>query len=170
MDTTQTTQASTPGQDKPRRRFIRRVAIATAIAGLAAGIGIKTYAYGHGGWQRGGFMGAAIDPAMMDEHLDRMLKHLYVEIDATEAQKQQLAPIVKAAAHDLLPMRTQFQDARRQAIDLLSRERVDRAALELGAHERLGAGSPGSSSATPSSGEDACAYSRRGILPASRAS
>ena len=76
------------------------------------------------------FMGAAIDPAMMDEHLDRMLKHLYVEIDATEAQKQQLAPIVKAAAHDLLPMRTQFQDARRQAIDLLSRERVDRAALE----------------------------------------
>jgi Spy/CpxP family protein refolding chaperone len=67
---------------------------------------------------------------MMDEHLDRMLKHLYVEIDATEAQKQQLAPIVKAAAHDLLPMRTQFQDARRQAIDLLSRERVDRAALE----------------------------------------
>jgi len=130
MDTTQTTQASTPGQDKPRRRFIRRVAIATAIAGLAAGIGIKTYAYGHGGWQRGGFMGAAIDPALMDEHLDRMLKHLYVEIDATEAQKQQLAPIVKAAAHDLLPMRTQFQDARRQAIDLLSRERVDRAALE----------------------------------------
>jgi Spy/CpxP family protein refolding chaperone len=27
-------------------------------------------------------------------------------------------------------MRTQFQDARRQAIDLLARERVDRAALE----------------------------------------
>ena len=130
MDTTQTTQASTPAQNNPRRRFIRRVAIATVLAGLAAGIGIKTYAYGHGGWHRGGFMGAAVDPAMMDEHLDRMLKHLYVEIDATDSQKQQLAPIVKAAAHDLLPMRTQFQDARRQAIDLLSRERVDRAALE----------------------------------------
>src|SRR5499426_1006008 len=130
MDMTQTTQASTPAQGKPRRRFIRRVAIATAIAGLAAGIGIKALAHGYGGWHRGGFMGATIDPAMMDEHLDRMLKHLYVEIDATEAQKQQLAPIVKAAAHDLLPMRTQFQDARRQAIDLLSGERVDRAALE----------------------------------------
>src|SRR5262245_58573463 len=59
-----------------------------------------------------------------------MLKHLYVEIDATEAQKQQLAPIVKAAAHDLVPMRTQFHDGRRQAVDLLSRENVDRAALE----------------------------------------
>ena len=122
MDTTQTTE--------PRRRFIRRVAIATAIVGLASGIGIKAFAHSYGGGHRGGFMGAAIDPAMMDEHLDRMLKHLYVEIDATDAQKQQLAPIVKNAAHDLLPMRTQFHDARRQAVDLLSRERVDRAALE----------------------------------------
>jgi periplasmic protein CpxP/Spy len=130
MDTTQTPQPSTTGQDKPRRRFIRRMAIATAIAGLATGIGIKAFAHGHGGWHRGGFMGAAIDPAMMDEHLDRMLKHLYVEIDATDAQKQQLAPIVKSAARDLLPMRSQFHDARRQAVDLLSRERVDRAALE----------------------------------------
>lgn len=129
MDTTKTTQP-TPGADNPRRRFVRRVAIATAIAGLATGIGIRTYAYGHGGWHRGGFMGAAIDPAMMDEHLDRMLKHLYVEIDATDAQKQQLAPIVRAAAHDLVPMRTQFQEGRRRAVDLLSQERVDRAALE----------------------------------------
>ena len=130
MDTTQTSQPSASGADKPRRRFIRRVAIVTAIAGLTSGIGIKAFAHSYGGWHRGGFMGAAIDPAMMDEHLDRMLKHLYVEIDATDAQKQQLAPVVKAAAHDLLPMRAQFQDARRQAVDLLSRERVDRAALE----------------------------------------
>jgi periplasmic protein CpxP/Spy len=130
MDTTQTTQPSTTGPDQPRRRFVRRVAIATAIAGLASVVGIKAYSYGHGGWHRGGFMGAAIDPAMMDEHLDRMLKHLYVEIDATDAQKQQLAPIVKAAARDLVPMRAQFQDARRRAVDLLSSERVDRAALE----------------------------------------
>jgi periplasmic protein CpxP/Spy len=130
MDTTQTAQPSTTGQDKPRRRFIRRVAIATAIAGLASGIGIKAFAHSYGGWHRGGFMGAAMDPATMDEHLDRMLKHLYVEIDATATQKQQLAPIVKAAARDLVPMRTQFQDARRRAVDLLSSERVDRAALE----------------------------------------
>src|SRR5262247_3298672 len=130
MDMTQTTQASTPAQGKPRRRFIRRVAIATAIAGLAAGIGIKALAHGYGGWHRGGFMGATIDPAMMDEHIDRMLKHLYVEIDATEAQKQQLAPIVKAAAHDMLPFRTQMRAARRQAVELLSRDVVDRAALE----------------------------------------
>src|SRR4029453_5676377 len=129
MTTTESSQP-VPGADKPRRRFIRRVAIVTAIAGLASGIAIKAFAHSYAGWTPRGFMGAAIDPAMMDEPLDRMLKHLYVEIDATDAQKQQLAPIVKGAAHDLLPLRTQFPAARRQAVDLLSRERVDRAALE----------------------------------------
>ena len=60
-----------------------------------------------------------------------MLKHLYVEIDATDAQKQQLAPIVKAAAQDLLPLRARFHDARRQAIELLAQPSIDRAALEM---------------------------------------
>jgi protein CpxP len=132
MNTTQTPQPSPSGEEKPRRRFVRRVAIATVIAGLASGIGITAFAQGggHGRWHRGGFMGAALDPAMVDEHLDRMLKHLYVEIDATDAQKQQLAPIVKGAARDLLPVRAKLHDARRQAVELLSRESVDRAALE----------------------------------------
>ena len=129
MDTTETPRPA-PEADKPRRRFVRRVAIATAIAGLATGVGIKAFAYSHGGWHRGGFMGAAIDPAMVDEHLDRMLKHLYVEIDATDAQKQQLAPIVKGAAQDLLPLRAKMHDARRQAVALLSQESIDRAAIE----------------------------------------
>src|SRR5215475_919328 len=129
MTTTETTRPE-PGADKPRRHFVRNVAIATAIAGVASVVGIKAFAHGHGGWHRGGFMGAAIDPAMMDERIDRMLKHLYVEIEATDAQKQQLAPIVKSAVTDLLPLRAQMRDARRQAITLLSQEQVDRAALE----------------------------------------
>src|SRR2546430_1658110 len=101
-DTIQTPQPSTSGEENPRRRFFRRAAIATVVAGLASGIGIKVFAQGggHGGWYRGGFMGAPLDPATLDEHLDRMLKHLYVEIDATDAQKQQLAPIVKGAARE----------------------------------------------------------------------
>jgi Spy/CpxP family protein refolding chaperone len=116
----------------PRRRFFKRAAIATAIAGLTAGIGFKAFAQGGGPWHgpHGGFWSASLDPATLDQRLDRMLKHLYVEIDATDAQKQQLAPIVKAAAADLLPLRTQMRDARRQAVTLLSQEHVDRAALE----------------------------------------
>ncbi|HSF04920.1 MAG TPA: periplasmic heavy metal sensor, partial [Methylomirabilota bacterium] len=46
------------------------------------------------------------------------------------AQKQQLAPIVKAAAADLLPLRGRLHEARRQGLELLSKDTVDRAALE----------------------------------------
>ena len=130
-DTTQTSPPSTSG-DNPRRRFFWRVAAATIIAGLAAVIGTRAFAHvgGFCGWHRGGFMGATEDPASLDAHLDRVLKHLYVEIDATDAQKQQLGPIVKGAAQDLLPLRARMHDTRRQAIELLSQQTIDRAALE----------------------------------------
>ena len=118
-DTSQTPHASASRPDSPRRNFFKRAAIATAVAGVAAGFGFKAFAQDGGPWRwpHDGFMGAPLDPAVMDQRLDRMLKHLYVEIDATDAQKQQLAPIVKGAAADLFPLRAQMRDARRQAID-----------------------------------------------------
>jgi len=118
-----------------RRRFFKRAAIATLIGGIAAGIGIKAFA--HGGWHRGGFAAGALDPAAVDEHLERMLKHLYVEIDATDGQKQRLAPIVKQAAKDLLPLREKMQTARKQAIELLTRDTIDRGAIEALRAEQL---------------------------------
>ena len=105
----------------------RRLTFATLIGGLAAAISAKAFAQGshwHGG-SRG-----PIDPADLDKHLDRMLKHLYVEIDATEEQKTKLDPIVKQAAKDLLPMREQLRAGRGDAIDLLTQERIDPAAIE----------------------------------------
>jgi Spy/CpxP family protein refolding chaperone len=115
----------------PRRRFFKRAAIATLIGGLAAGIGLKTLAHGGpGGGHRGGFMSGPLDPAMVDERLDRMLRHVYAEIDATPEQKALLAPIVKQAAKDLLPLRDKLHDARRQAIALLAADSVDRDAIE----------------------------------------
>ena len=138
-DTPQTPHASASSEENPRRRFFRRAAIATAIAGVTAGFGIKAFAHPGGppSWRHGGFMGAALDPAMLDQRLDRMLKHLYVEIDVTDAQKQQLGPIVKGAAADLFPLRARMRDARRQAVSLLSQERVDRGALEALRAEQL---------------------------------
>src|SRR6266702_4452593 len=126
-----TTQVPSSEQ-KPRRGFFKRAAIATLIGGIAAGIGIKAFALGdgHGGWHRGGFAAGPLDPAAVEEHLERMLKHLYVEIDATDEQKQRLAPIVKQAAKDLLPLREKMQAARKQAVELLTRDAVDRAAIE----------------------------------------
>jgi Spy/CpxP family protein refolding chaperone len=131
-DTVPTPPPPVSAPDNPRRRFLRRAAIATVVVTVATGIGLAALAHGHGpgGWHHRGFMGAHLDPAKLDEHLDRMLKHLYVEVDATDVQKQQLAPIVKAAARDLLPMRDRIHDARQQAVTLLSQPTVDRAALE----------------------------------------
>jgi protein CpxP len=126
-----TTQNSGTGQ-KPRRRFLRRAALATLIGGIAAGIGIKAFAQGggFGGWRGGGFMAGPLDPARVDEHLERMLKHVYVEIDATDEQKQKLGPIVKQAAKDLLPLREGTHDGRRKALELLTQDSIDRAAIE----------------------------------------
>jgi periplasmic protein CpxP/Spy len=118
-----------------RRRFFKRAAIATLIGGIAAGVGIKAFA--QGGWHRGGFAAGALDPAAVDEHLERMLRHLYVEIDATEEQKQKLAPIVKQAAKDLLPLREKMQAARKHAIELLTGDTIDRGAIEALRAEHL---------------------------------
>jgi len=113
-------------QQTPRRRFFRRAAIAGAFAGLG-GFGLGAFAHGRGPGGRGG---GPLDPAELDRRLDRMLKHLYVEIDATPEQQQKLAPIVKRAANDLLPLRRRLREARLQAMDLFTRDHVDRAAFE----------------------------------------
>ena len=127
----------------------RRITLATLAGGLAAGVGFKAFAYGrrHGG--------GPIDPADLEKRLDRMLKHFYVEIDATEAQKQQLEPIVKQAAKDLLPMREQLHAARREAISLLSQERVDPAALEALRAKQIGLADEASRRLTRAIGEAA---------------
>ena len=139
MTMSNTTQTPDTGR-KPRRRFFRRAAIAILIGGIAAGIGIRAFAQGggFGGCHRGGLMAGPLDPAKVDAHLDRMLRHLYVEIDATEEQQQRLAPIVKQAAKDLLPLRGKMHDARNKAIELLTRDEIDRAAIETLRAEQLG--------------------------------
>jgi protein CpxP len=131
-DTARASQTTVSGNEHPRRLFFKRAALATALAGVTAAIGIKAFAHADGPrpWRPGGFIGGDLDPATMDAHLDRMLMHLYAEIDATDAQKQQLGPIVKGAAADLLPLRAKMRDARQQAVALLSQEQIDRAALE----------------------------------------
>jgi Spy/CpxP family protein refolding chaperone len=107
----------------PRRRFFKLAAVSTAFAGLAgAGFGALAHA------RRGGR--GPIDPARMQEHLDRMLKHAYVEIDATEAQRRRIDPIVKQAAKELQPLRAKVREARREGIQLLSADTIDRGAIE----------------------------------------
>jgi Spy/CpxP family protein refolding chaperone len=104
-----------------RRRFFKLAAVSTAFAGLA-GAGFGALAHGRG---RG-----PMDPAALGERLERMLKHMYVEIDATDAQKQKLDPIVKQAAQELQPLRAKVREARREGMKLFSADNIDRGAIE----------------------------------------
>jgi Spy/CpxP family protein refolding chaperone len=127
----------------------RRITLATLIGGVAAGVGFK--AFGHGRWRGHG----PIDPADLEKGVDRMLKHFYVEIDATDAQKARLEPIVKQAAKDLLPMREQLHAGRREAIELLTQERVDPVALEALRAKKIGLADEASRRLTRAIGEAA---------------
>jgi len=102
-----------------RRKFFKLAGAATLLAGGAGA------AYAHRG-RGSSHHGGPMDP----QHMERMLRHLYVEIDATEAQKQKLGPIVQDAVRDLRPLRGKAMEARRRGLELLAAPTVDRSALE----------------------------------------
>jgi periplasmic protein CpxP/Spy len=107
-----------------RRRLFQFAGLAALFGALSSAVALKAHA--HGGYRGHG----PLDPARMEEHLERMLKHFYVEIDATEAQRARLGPIVKQAAKDLLPVHERLHEARKQGLGLLTAASVDRGALE----------------------------------------
>jgi Spy/CpxP family protein refolding chaperone len=115
-----------------RRRFFRLAGLGTAAAGLGT-LAFGALAHGR---RRGG---AALDPAAMQERLERMLKHAYVEIDATPAQQQKIDPLVKQAAEELRPLRQKVREARREGLKLFSAESIDRAAIERLRQEQIAA-------------------------------
>ena len=104
----------------------KRFTLAALWGGLLAGIASKAFAHG----SRHGFGAGPIDPAEMNERVERLVKHLAVEVDATPDQQQKLAVIAKDAAKELAPLREQAREARRQAIELFSAPNIDRAAIE----------------------------------------
>lgn len=110
----------------------RRMTLAT-LAGGAALFGSGALAHGRFGRRGGGPM----DPAEMDERIERFVRHLGVEVDATPEQQARLAEIAKAAAKDLAPLRGQAMETRKQALELLGSESVDRAAIERLRVEKL---------------------------------
>ena len=102
--------------------FFLLIALAAGFVGGYAG---RSFAHG-----AGNLMSETLDPARMDEHVERMVKHFAVEVDATPEQKDKLTAIAKGAARDLAPTAGKIRNARRQAIDLMGAQTVDRAAIE----------------------------------------
>ena len=136
---------NTPSDPTPSARFrlrtlVNRQTVFAFLAGasLVGGIGAAAAAVAANGWHHGMMMMHGTEsPADVAAHIDHFLKHFYVEIDATDAQKAKIGPLVQQAATDLLPMHTQLEAAHGQIIQGLTQPTVDRAALEAARESHL---------------------------------
>jgi Spy/CpxP family protein refolding chaperone len=104
----------------------------------AFGQGFAWHAWHDGGFMNGGFMRGPLTPAQIDDRIDRMTKHMAIEIDATADQQAKIAAIAKAAVADLRPLREKAQAARAQAVTLLTAPTIDRSAIERLRAEQIG--------------------------------
>jgi protein CpxP len=129
---TMTTPSQTTAASSFRRLLFNRYSLVAFVAGaaLAAGVGALARGEGMAGWHHGTMMDGTHSAAEVSAHVDHMLKHFYVEIDATDAQKAQIGPLVKQAVNDLLPLHSQLQTAHTQVMQALMQTPVDRASLE----------------------------------------
>jgi len=121
----------------PRRRW-RRIAIATLLGGLVAGMGAKVFAQGgpvfghHCGTHRMHGAGDFLDqsPEAMQQRIDAWVKWTLADVSATEAQQKQISAIAAAAAADLKPLRDKHHAVRASAAAALTQPTIDRTALE----------------------------------------
>ena len=107
-----------------------------AGAGLTAGVGVLA-AQGMGVMSHGMMMDASATPAEISARVDHMLKHVYVEIDATPAQQAKIGPLVQQAVTDLLPLRSQLRADHDQFLAALTQTTVDRNSLEAARESHL---------------------------------
>lgn len=77
------------------------------------------------------------DPARMDQHVEKIVKHFGIEVDATPEQQERLSAIARSAARDLAPLREKMRDARTQALAWMNAESIDRAAIETMRAEQM---------------------------------
>ena len=140
-----TEQNQSPEAPEPRATRLpngRKLTIAALVlvAGLTGAAATKAFSSGPGGWGPP-FMGMHHGPmnqAQIEERADRMVRHLAVEVDATNEQQDKLRGIVRAAVKDVVPAAERARNARLQARDLLAAPAINRADLEKLRAEQIG--------------------------------
>ena len=125
-----------------RGTFVIALVAVALLAGLTGNLLSKAFGQGDGwhhiAWHDGGMFGGPLSPAQIDDRIDRMTKHMAIEIDATADQQAKIATIAKAAVADLRPLREKAQAARTQAVALLTAPTIDRSAIERLRAEQIG--------------------------------
>lgn len=73
----------------------------------------------------------------LNERVNRMVRHLAIDIDATDQQVAEITALVTETAQDLRGLRGEMRASRKQLQALLTAEQIDRVALEGLRAERL---------------------------------
>jgi Spy/CpxP family protein refolding chaperone len=135
-----TDQVSSEDYRRGRRgTFLIALFAVALVAGLTGNLLSKAFGQGDS-WHRMSWhdFGAPLSPAQIDDRIDRMTKHMAIELDATADQQVKVANIAKAAIADLRPLREKAQAARAQAVTLLTAPTIDRSAIERLRGEQIG--------------------------------
>jgi protein CpxP len=135
--------SSSPSAPASRGRkgvFAIALLAVAVVAGLTGNMLTTALGQGYGwhAWHDGAFMGGPLTPAQIDDRIDRMTKHMAIELDATADQQAKIASIAKAAVNDLHPLHEKAQAARSQALTLLTASTIDRSAIERLRAEQIG--------------------------------
>jgi protein CpxP len=113
--------------------LIAGVLAVALLAGLGGNLLPRAFGQGFGphfGMRHGGMISGPLPPAQIDGRIDRMTKHMAIELDATADQQVRIASIAKAAVSDLRVLREKAQAARTEALTLLTAPSIDRPAVE----------------------------------------
>jgi len=125
-----------------RGTFVIALLVVALLGGVAGNMLSTAFGQGFGmhriGWHGGGVWGGPLTPAQIEDRIDRMTKHMAIELDATADQQAKIAGIAKAAVADLRPLREKAQAARSQAVALLTAPTIDRTAIERLRAEQIG--------------------------------
>src|SRR6266436_1456084 len=125
-----------------RGTFLIALVAVALVAGVTGNLLSKAFGQGDSwhriSWHDGGVFGGPLSPAQMDDRIDRMTKHMAIELDATADQQVKIANIAKAAVTDLRPLREKAHAARAQAVELLTAPTIDRSAIERLRAEQIG--------------------------------
>jgi Spy/CpxP family protein refolding chaperone len=75
--------------------------------------------------------------ADIEARIERMVKHVAIEIDATQEQQEKITALATAVAKDLRPVHDRLRASGKELHELLLADTIDRAALERLRAERL---------------------------------